>query len=152
MAERDGRRFYALLDFLAAIAVPRLQQEHRDHFSSYDLQWNPAGYQQNSAEKRVLVSDYILTNCEALATEVESGRHDRLFIATVGRRLTALDKTSIRGFCAHVEDDFYVVKHVPGQGSVFVQVGEIDKHRYVVEEEEDNKKSDSKPVGVRGNG
>lgn len=122
MPEVEGRRFYALMDFLALIVVPRIRQEQP---INKNLVWDPAGIAYNPIETRVIVVDYILQNIESISREIDSSRHDALFRRTTGRRMTALDKSDIRSWKLHVSDDFFVVDHIPRKGSVLVQVGRL---------------------------
>jgi len=125
MPEAEGRRFYALLDFLALIVVPRMQIEVPS------LRWNPQGCAVNSIETRSIVMDYLLQHIEGISQEIESGQHDALFRRLVGRRMTTMEKSTIRSLRVHLSDDFFVVDHIPKKGSVLVQVGrmlrDIDK-------------------------
>jgi len=77
----------------------------------------------------MVVSDYILQHIEELSREIRLGKHDSLYRMMFGRSLSEQDKKNIEAWCAHIEDDFFVVDHIPKKGTVFVQIGRIDKER-----------------------
>ena len=125
MQEKHGRHFCKLLLLLAAITVPKLNAE-RGQAKEQPLAWNDRDSSANSMETREIVMSYILREIDWLADEIE--KQTSLACQILGRRLTREDKNNIRSWKLHVKDDFFVLGHLPAQGTVMVQVGRL-RHR-----------------------
>jgi hypothetical protein len=147
MPERDGRRLYELLAFLAEIAVPRLEAKRKE---SYQKNYQPLGWKSNvdnnmgalvgmaanTMEVREMVMSYILQDIDWLVEQVvDSEKYDLLFLQLHGRRISADDKKEIQSWKLHVEDDFFVICHRPREGAVFVQVGRLQERDHLLESE-----------------
>ncbi len=143
MPRDDGIKFYALLDFLAHIVINDVERERRMACESeyIPLHWPERdGLQRMPDSARTIVLTHIWKNINRIADEIDNDDHDELFLRKVGRRIQDADKTEIRSWSNHIEDDFIVVDHVPHVGSIFVQVGrlvEFEQSTGPVKEESD---------------
>jgi hypothetical protein len=126
MPSRECKWFNSLLDFLSHIELPRLEKKRKKVFKdSKPLDWRfPISSNSIDNQKMMILS--ILTDMDLLAEEVQSGKHDDLFLRKFGVPITAQDKAEIASWKMHVEDDFFVVNHRPREGAVFVQCGRLD--------------------------
>ena len=129
MPERQSRRFYGLLNVLAAMALPKLNAERASVPGAIPLQWNPNGTSTDCIDSRETVFNYILQEMDWLVEQIESNdnSHHQLIIQQVlGRRvLSKGEKEEIRSWRVHIRGDFFVLGHIPGQGDVLVQVGRL---------------------------
>jgi len=132
MSEKDGRRFYDLLSFLAEIAVPELEVRRKDllkknyspiGWKTFDFNRGARGLAANSMEIRDMVMTFILKEIDWLVEEVESKRHDSLFSRLFNKQLLKDDLVEIRSWKLHVQDDFFYITNRPNEGAVFVQCG-----------------------------
>jgi hypothetical protein len=134
MQENQGRRVYGLWKVLAAMVLPKLNAERASvpGTTLTPLQWNSSDIAANSMDSRNMVMTYILQEIDWLAEQVENSdnRHNQRIIQQVlGRRvLSKSEKEEIHSWKLHVKDDFFVLGHIPGQGTVLVQVGRL-KHQ-----------------------
>lgn len=136
MPEKHGRQLYKLLSLLAAVGVPRLNQE-REQANQKPVDWYWQDMAENSVEIRDLVIAYMLRDIDYLVAEVMKKEREPLCRQILGRRLTATDKGNIQSWKVHVKDDFIVVDHVPRQGTVMVQIGRHVHRDYLMNERPD---------------
>ena len=132
MTETNGRRFYDLLTFLAEIAVPLLEARRKDAqrenyipigWKKYDDATRSMGMAANLVDAEVYVMSFILKSINLLVEEVDSHRHDALFVSMFNCRLTESDRNEIRSWRMHIQDDFFYVTTRSNEGGVLVQVG-----------------------------
>eukprot|EP00978_Attheya_sp_CCMP212_P009775 scaffold23270_cov43-Attheya_sp.AAC.1 len=136
MQENQGRRFYGLLQVLAAMALPKLNAERASALgagsTTSPLQWD-SDISANSGETLEMVTNYSLQEIDWLVEQVEKNTTDCCTQAIIQqslgrRRLSKGEKREIQSFKVHVHDDFFVLGHIPGQGAVLVQVGRLRHH------------------------
>mmetsp|Transcript_7999 Transcript_7999/g.9216 ORF Transcript_7999/g.9216 Transcript_7999/m.9216 type:complete len:746 (+) Transcript_7999:145-2382(+) len=135
MTERNGRRFYDLLAFLAEIAVPRLESRRKESLGrSYEslgwVSWCKAsrsmGMTANPVDIRETVMSFILREIDWIVNEIDSqvdGKYDELFQRMFNRRLSESDKQEIRSWKMHIQDDFIYIQTRQSEGAVLVQCG-----------------------------
>jgi hypothetical protein len=132
MQANQSRRFYGLWDVLSAMAFPKLNAERASvpGTTQTPLHWHSSDRSPDSGCNALIVMDYILQEIDWFVEQVESSdnRQNQLIIqqALGGRRvLSKGEKEEIRSWKVHVEDDFFVLGFIPGQGSILVQVGRL---------------------------
>jgi len=132
MTERNSRRFNDLIAFLMEIAVPLLEARRKEcqlenytpiGWKKYDEATRSTGMVGNSVDAKVHVMSFILKAINLLVEEVDSHRHDALFVSMFNRRLTESDRNEIRSWRTHIQDDFFYVTTRSNEGGVLVQVG-----------------------------
>jgi MYND finger len=124
MPRKDGLYFFGLMSFLAEIEAPRLEKKRQAALGERckPLSWKFPMHLNSETDQRAMVSA-IMVDIDRLADEVQQGCYDDLFFRLTGKYITNNDKREIASWKNHIQDDFFVVSHLPREGAVFVQCG-----------------------------